>query len=97
MEEEEDVEPVIKHQLTERTQLQQILCDFSRDLSPQDIVSWKVSAINLFVALASRQEFQTRTRKPRSVLIFKDLIKKESPAPEPFPPPSKFPLVYEKT
>ena len=39
VEEEEDVEPVIEHQLAERTQLQQILCDFSRDLSPQDIVS----------------------------------------------------------
>jgi len=52
-EEEEDIKPIIEHQLAERTQLQQILCDFSRDLSPQDIVSWKVCAINLFVALAS--------------------------------------------
>ena len=38
-----------------------------------------------------------RTRKPRSVPASKDLIKKESPAPEPLPPPSEFPLVYEKT
>jgi hypothetical protein len=96
-EEEEDVEPVIEHQLVERTQLQQILCDFSKGLSPQDIVSRKVSAINLFAALASRQEFQTRTRKPRSVPASKDLIKKESPAPEPFPPPGEFPVVCEKT
>jgi hypothetical protein len=97
VEEVEEVEPVIEHQLAERIQLQQVLCDFSTDLSPQDIVSRKVSGINLFVALASRQEFQTRTHKPRSVPASKDLIKKESPALEPLLPPSEFPLVYEKT
>jgi hypothetical protein len=97
VEEVEEVEPVIEHQLAERTQLQQVLCDFSTDLSPQDIVSRKVSAINLFVALASRQEFQTRTRKPRSVPASKDLIKEESAAPEPFSPPGEFPLVCKKT
>jgi hypothetical protein len=31
---EEEVEPVVEHQLEERTQLQEILCDFSKDLSP---------------------------------------------------------------
>jgi hypothetical protein len=65
--EEEDVEPVIQHQLEERTRLQQILCDFSRDLKPQDLVSRKVLAINLMIALASRQEFQAR--KPRFALV----------------------------
>jgi hypothetical protein len=29
-----DVEPVIEHQLKERTRLQQVLCDLSKDLSP---------------------------------------------------------------
>ena len=38
----EEVEPVIEHQLAERTQLQQVLCDFSTGLSPPDIVSRKV-------------------------------------------------------
>jgi signal recognition particle GTPase len=51
---EEDVEPVIEHQLEERIRLQQITCNLSRDLSPQDIVSRKVLAINLIIALASR-------------------------------------------
>jgi hypothetical protein len=51
--EEEDIELIIEHQLEEQTQLQQILCDFSRDLKPQDIVCWKVLAINLMIALAS--------------------------------------------
>jgi hypothetical protein len=50
---EEEVEPVVKHQLEERTQLQEILCNFSKDLSPQEIVSRKVFAINLITALAS--------------------------------------------
>src|SRR5258706_8051896 len=79
--EEEEVEPIIEHQLTERTQLQQILCDFSPDLSLPDIVCRKVSAIDLMIALASRQELQTR--KPRSVPAYTDLFKKESPLPIP--------------
>jgi hypothetical protein len=91
---EEDVEPIIQHQLEERTRLQQILCDFSRDLSPQDIVSRKVLTINLMIALASRQEFQTRKRY--SAPAPQVLIKKE-PDPEPFPQPYVFPLVCQKT
>jgi hypothetical protein len=91
----EDVEPVTEHQLEEQTRLQQVLCDLSKDLSPQAIVARKVSAINLMVALASRQEFQTR--KSRSALAFKDLVKRESPAPGPLPPPNGFPVVCKKT
>src|SRR5258706_1459817 len=93
--EEEEVEPIVEHQLTERTQLQQILCDFSSDLSPGDIVCRKISAIDLMIALASRQELQTR--KPRSVPAYKDLFKKETPPPEPFPEPDEFPVVCSKT
>jgi Protein of unknown function (DUF3435) len=92
--EEEDIEPVIQHQLEERTRLQQILCDFSRDLKPQDIVSWKVLAINLMIALASRQEFQAR--KPRFAPVPQVLIKEEQD-PDPFPQPYEFPLVCQKT
>jgi hypothetical protein len=92
--EEEDVEPIIQHQLEERTRLQQILCDFSRDLKPQDIVSRKVLAIDLIVALASRQEFQAR--KPRLAPASQVLIKKE-PDPESFLQPHDFPLVCQKT
>jgi len=91
----EDVEPVTEHQLEERTRLQQVLCDLSKDLSPQAIVARKVSAINLMVALASRREFQTR--KSRSAPAFKDLVKRESPAPGPLPPPDGFPVVCKKT
>lgn len=93
VEEEDDIEPIIEHQLLERTQLQQILCDFSIGLTPQAIVSRKVSAINLFVTLAFRQEFQTRTCKPRSIPVSKDLIKRESPTPKPSQPVVEFPIV----
>ena len=93
----EDVEPVTEHQLEERTQLQQILCDLSRDHNSQALVARKVSAINLMVALASRQEFQTR--KPRSAPARKILVKTESPDLDAnfFPEPDPFPLVCEKT
>jgi hypothetical protein len=32
--EEEDLGPLIQYQLEERARLQQILCDFSKDLTP---------------------------------------------------------------
>jgi hypothetical protein len=92
---EEEFEPVVEHQLEKWTPLQEILCDFSKGLSPQDIVSWKVFAINLMTALASRQEFQTH--KPGLALAPQVLIKKECPDPSPFPQPHEFPLVCEKT
>lgn len=91
---EEDT-PIIQYQLNERYQLQRILCDFSKKLNQQDIISRKISAINLMVALASRQEFQTR--KPRSALILKDTDKKESPAPASPLSPDEFPVICAKT
>ncbi|KAH8585353.1 hypothetical protein B0O99DRAFT_696587 [Bisporella sp. PMI_857] len=90
-----DIEPVIEHQLEKRTRLQQVLCDLSKNLGSQAIVARKVSAINLIVALASRQEFQTR--KPRSAPAPKNLVKEKSPAPELFLPPDEFPVICKKT
>jgi len=100
---EEAAQPVIEHQLEERTQLQLVLCDLSKDLSPQAIVARKVSAINLQIALASRKELMTRQR--RSAPTSKGPLEEESPvsasvpnpALDPFSPASKFPLVCKKT
>jgi hypothetical protein len=98
---EEEAEPVIEHQLEERTRLQLVLCDLSKDLSPEAIVARKVYTINLQIALASRKELMTRQRQ--STPACKDPLKEESPAPaltpalDPFLPASKFPLVMEKT
>ncbi|UKZ78714.1 hypothetical protein TrVFT333_006460 [Trichoderma virens FT-333] len=50
------VEPTIRHQLKERTQLQTILCDLTVDLKPTEITNRKVRAIDLMVQLASRRE-----------------------------------------
>ena len=96
-EEVEDPEPAVEHQLEEWTWVQQVLCDLSKDLSPQDTVARKILAIDAMTALASRQELQTR--KPRSAPAHEVLIKKESPAPtpEPFPQLDEFPLVLGKT
>jgi hypothetical protein len=97
-EEAEDPEPVVQHQLEERMRVQRLLCDLSKDLSPQDIVSRKILAIDAMTALASRQELQTR--KPRSTPAYEDPIKKEppslAPTPDPFPQLDGFPLVLGK-
>ena len=87
------VEPVVQHQLEERTQLQRILCDFSMDLSMKDMIRRKTRAINLMVALASRQE----TQKPRSSPAYEAPVKEASPRPESLPTPAEFPLICYKT
>jgi hypothetical protein len=48
-----EAEPIIEYQLEKRTRLQLVLCDLSKDLSPQTIVTRKVYAIT------------SRSRSPR--------------------------------
>lgn len=98
--EEPGNEPMVQHELEERNLLQVVLCDFSRDLTPPEIVSRKVTAITLLIALASRQEPQTR--KPKSSLVCEGRVKTEPPlssAPslDPSPQPDEFPLILGKT
>lgn len=40
--EEPGDEPMVQHDLEERIRLQEVLCDLSRDLAPQEVVSRKV-------------------------------------------------------
>ena len=47
----EDFETVIKHQFEEWTQLQQVLYDLFKNLSPHTIVTWKVLVINHMIML----------------------------------------------
>jgi len=42
-----DVETIIEYQLEDGTLVQQVLCDLSKDLSPQEIVSWEILAMPL--------------------------------------------------
>ena len=87
-----DVEPGIEYQLEERTWLQEVLCDLSKDLSPHEVVARKIPAINLMIALASRQELQTH--KSRSTRTPKPAMKQVTPDPLPF---QEFPTLFEET
>jgi hypothetical protein len=98
-EDTEDPEPPVEHQLQERMRVQRLLCHLSKDLSPQDIVSRKILAVDATTSLASRQEPQTH--EPKSAPVCDDPIKKEPPSstpnPDPFPQLDEFPLILGKT
>ena len=52
----EYVDPDIYHQPSERTRLQEVLCHFPKDLSPEDIVRRRIRAIDLILVLCSQRE-----------------------------------------
>lgn len=52
------VEPVVCHQLLERTKVQEVMCDLSKELSPSDAASRRVCAVDSLTALSHRQECQ---------------------------------------
>jgi hypothetical protein len=91
---DEYVEPVVQQQLPERTQVQEVMCDFSEDLTTEDIVRRRIRAINRMVALCSRREVPRP--KQRLPTFHQDPIKEESLGPE-SPDPELFPLVCAKT
>ena len=90
---EKYVAPVIQHQLPERTQLQEVVCDFRTGLSVEDIVKRRIRTINFMIALCARQE--VRPRKERSITP-KDHVK-ESLDSQPFLDTDCFPLICKKT
>ncbi len=91
---EKYIAPVIQHQLPERTQLQEVVCDFRTGLSVEDIVKRRIRAINLMIALGARQE--VRPRKERSITPDDD-VKEESLDSLPFLDADCFPLICKKT
>ncbi|RFU28318.1 hypothetical protein B7463_g8023, partial [Scytalidium lignicola] len=94
--EETSERPKVQHQLKEQTLLEEVLCDFSRNLTPQEIVTRKVTTIILLVALALCQECQTRQpRRPPAVRV--NTIRQESPCPTPQSQHERFPLICKKT
>jgi len=102
VETEEYVEPVIHHQLLERTQLQEVICHFPKNLSPEDVVQRRIRVIDLMVALCSRRE-APKGPKPRSVSSSNassrgDDSEASPPTSSESPPdPEPFPLICEKT
>ena len=79
---EDKAEPVIRHQLMERTLVQEVLCDFSMDRSSEDLTARKVRAVDGLVLLASRRE----VRQPRV----------PSPSPSPESRGTETPVKYEQ-
>lgn len=91
---DEYIEPVVQHQLPEQIQVQEVICDFSENLTTEDIVRRRIYTIDRIVALCSRREvLQPKQRLPT---FCQKPIKEESPEPE-LPDPELFPLVCTKT
>ena len=64
LEPESKVEPVVQHQLEERTRLQTILSDFRQDLDLNCLTDRKIRAVDLMILLASRCELRSPARSP---------------------------------
>jgi hypothetical protein len=82
-EEEPYIEPVVEHQIPERTQLADLICTNIANITPKDIVKRRIQAVCLMLALCSHREVPRRYR-PRVTLPPMLVIKEESPAIEPF-------------
>jgi hypothetical protein len=50
------VEPVIQYQLPEQTQVQEVICDFSEDLTIEDIVKCRICVVDQMIVLCSRRK-----------------------------------------
>ena len=86
-------QPLIKHELEERTQLQSILCDFSTDMSLGEITARKIRAIDGMVRLASRREVRQPSPSPPCL----DSDRGCSPEELPQPKREDIPLLLGKT
>jgi hypothetical protein len=85
--------PLLYTSFKSGTRLQEVLCDLSRYLSPRGIIARKILAIDLIIALGSRQELQTH--KPRLTRLPLSTLKQQTLKFSPQLP--KFPVVCEKT
>ncbi|TGO43983.1 hypothetical protein BCON_0678g00010 [Botryotinia convoluta] len=52
------IKPTVYYQLPEQTRLQEVLCNHSRHISMDNIITRRIRAIDLMVALSNRQEQQ---------------------------------------
>jgi hypothetical protein len=57
---EDCVEPTIRHQLSQRTRLQEVICHFLSGLIPEQIAPYRTGAIDLMVALFSIKGVTTK-------------------------------------
>jgi hypothetical protein len=91
--EEEYIEPVVEHQIPERTQLAALLCSHIAGITSQEIIKRRIHSAGLMLTLCQCREVPRRYRLPVT-LPQRPLIKEESPGLEPFEP---FPLLLAKT
>jgi len=89
---ETKIEPIYEYHLPKQAKLPRVLCNFSTDLSPQEIRTQNILAVNLMTALCSQQEHQTH--KPRLTKASLSNSKQQSPSPPPKLP--SFPIVCKK-
>lgn len=92
--EDEYIEPVIQHQIPERTQLGDLLCTYLADINTQDAVQRRIQTADLMLALCSRCEVPQRFRL-RVTLPMQPIVKEESPDIDPLS--TVFPLLCGKT
>lgn len=88
--EEKYIEPVVQHQIPERTVIAELMCTFPKDLTPQEAVQRRIRTIDLMTALCQKREVPCRHR-PRAIPPKEPFTKQESLAAE------LFPLVCMKT
>ena len=50
------IEPVVQHQLEERTRLQRVFCDSRQDISEQEILQRRFKTVDLMAAFCRRRE-----------------------------------------
>jgi hypothetical protein len=93
-EEEEYVEPVVQHQIPERTQLADLLCAHHKGIGTEDAVQRRIQTADLMLALCSRREVPRRYRL-WVTLPAQPVVKEESPDVDPIS--CVFPLVCGKT
>jgi hypothetical protein len=82
--EEEYADPIVQHQIPERTELEKLICRFPKDLTRQEICERRISTVDLMTALSYKREVPRRYQlqlKPRQ----EPFVKQESPNPQPFP------------
>jgi hypothetical protein len=93
-EEEEYIEPVVQHQIPQRTQLADLICTHVTNITPQDAVNRRIQTADLMQALCGCREVAPRYRL-RVALPLPTIFKEESPEVGPLAP--VFPLVCGKT
>ncbi len=92
--EEEYIEPVVEHQIPQRTQLADLICPRITNIAPQNAVKRRIQIAELMMALCKCREVPSRYRL-RVGLPPPTIFQEESPEVGPLDP--IFPLVCSKT